>query len=198
MGTRNLTAVMLNGEYRIAQYGQWDGNPAGQGLVALNFLRKMDTTKFIEAVDRCRFVTDEEYEQLWVNCGCPPNDQYPSPEVCSAFDKKHPQFSRDNGAGVLKMVYESIGEVLLTNHIKFAGNSLMCEWAYVIDFDKNTFEVFKGFNKRKPGKNARFNDIADLDDKWTSPDYYHVRLKAKFDLDDLPDNETFFKKCGQK
>ena len=27
MGTRNLTAVYLDGEYKIAQYGQWDGLP---------------------------------------------------------------------------------------------------------------------------------------------------------------------------
>lgn len=25
MGTRNLTIVYSNGEYKVAQYGQWDG-----------------------------------------------------------------------------------------------------------------------------------------------------------------------------
>lgn len=33
MGTRNPTAVVLDGEYKLAQYGQWDGFPSGQGLV---------------------------------------------------------------------------------------------------------------------------------------------------------------------
>lgn len=31
MGTRNLTAVYLDGQYKVAQYGQWDGYPEGRG-----------------------------------------------------------------------------------------------------------------------------------------------------------------------
>ena len=30
MGTRHLIAVQLDGEYKIAQYGQWDGYPEGK------------------------------------------------------------------------------------------------------------------------------------------------------------------------
>ena len=40
MGTRHVTAVFLNGEPRVAQYGQWDGYPSGQGVTILDFLRK--------------------------------------------------------------------------------------------------------------------------------------------------------------
>lgn len=39
MGTRNLTAVYLDGQYKVAQYGQWDGYPEGQGITVLTFLR---------------------------------------------------------------------------------------------------------------------------------------------------------------
>lgn len=43
MGARNLTAVYLDGQYKVAQYGQWDGYPEGQGITVLTFLRdKMD------------------------------------------------------------------------------------------------------------------------------------------------------------
>lgn len=31
MGTRNLTCVVLDGEFKVAQYGQWDGYPEGSG-----------------------------------------------------------------------------------------------------------------------------------------------------------------------
>lgn len=32
MGTRHLIAVQIDGAYKIAQYGQWDGNPACTGI----------------------------------------------------------------------------------------------------------------------------------------------------------------------
>ena len=32
MGTRNLTMVIQDQQTRIAQYGQWDGFPDGQGI----------------------------------------------------------------------------------------------------------------------------------------------------------------------
>ena len=43
MGTRHLTAVHVDGEYKIAQYGQWDGYPEGQGMTALTFARRIST-----------------------------------------------------------------------------------------------------------------------------------------------------------
>lgn len=39
MGTRHLIAVQIDGKYPVAQYGQWDGYPDGQGLKVLTFLR---------------------------------------------------------------------------------------------------------------------------------------------------------------
>jgi hypothetical protein len=38
MGTRNLTVVISNNQTKVAQYGQWDGNPSGQGVNAITTL----------------------------------------------------------------------------------------------------------------------------------------------------------------
>lgn len=38
MGTRHLIAAKVDGEYKLAQYGQWDGYPEGQGVAVLDFL----------------------------------------------------------------------------------------------------------------------------------------------------------------
>lgn len=43
MGTRNLVAVQIDGQYKIAQYGQWGGYLEGKGVDVLTFLRdRMD------------------------------------------------------------------------------------------------------------------------------------------------------------
>ena len=56
MGTRNLIAVQLDGKYRIAQYGQWDGNPENAGVDVLTFLReRLDRAKFKKALKKCKF-----------------------------------------------------------------------------------------------------------------------------------------------
>ena len=41
MGTRNLTMVISNGKTKVAQYGQWDGYPDGQGMTALSTLKRI-------------------------------------------------------------------------------------------------------------------------------------------------------------
>ena len=39
MGTRNLTMVYSNGNYKVVQYGQFDGYPSGLGVQVLSFLK---------------------------------------------------------------------------------------------------------------------------------------------------------------
>lgn len=37
---------------------------------------------------------------------------------------------------------------MIDNH-EFMANSLFCEWAYIINFDTNSLEIYEGFNKNK-------------------------------------------------
>ena len=45
MGTRNVTMVIHKGETKVAQYGQWDGTPDGQGVTILGFLSEEGNIK---------------------------------------------------------------------------------------------------------------------------------------------------------
>ncbi len=59
MGTRNLTCVYLDGKCKVAQYGQWDGYPEGQGVTCLNFLRdEMVEPKFREELRKRQFAPE--------------------------------------------------------------------------------------------------------------------------------------------
>ena len=70
MGTRNLTCVVYKCEYKIAQYGQWDGYPEGQGITCLKFLREqMDEKKFKEKLGSIAFYAGNELPELYIKYG---------------------------------------------------------------------------------------------------------------------------------
>ena len=84
MGTRHLICVVKNGEYKVAQYGQWDGQPSGQGADILNFLKnEMDRAKFNNQIEALSFATEEELEQMWIEAGKDPNEKKTAYEIHS-------------------------------------------------------------------------------------------------------------------
>lgn len=188
MGTRNLTAVYIDGEYKIAQYGQWDGYPEGQGKTALNFARTIkeseDRAAFAEKVRKCRFITEAEIEER--------NAKIRSGKIKN-WTMVWPELSRDTCADILKMVAQSDDGMVLQNDLDFAADSLFCEWAWVLDLDAGTFEGYEGFNQANPlTEEDRFfflNDKAEKDHR--DQQYHPVKLAAKWSLDNLPTDEDF-------
>lgn len=176
MGTRHLTAVFLDGKYRVAQYGQWDGYPEEAGQNCLNFARtivdKSARDKFADKVRKCAWATNK-----YIDNKC----NYEN------WQKDYPEFSRDTGSNILQIINDSNRKIKLTNVIDFVADGFMCEWVWVIDLDNNTFEGFKGFNSQPLTKDDRFKFL-ESDDK---EEFYPAKLVAKWKLDNLPTNEEF-------
>ena len=188
MGTRNLTMVISQGETKVAQYGQWDGYPEGQGKTILNFLRKCDLDKFKTKVNKLRWITDAESKKIYKD---------------KNWVKKYPYLNRDTGGEILNAIYygemeitvdvgkrEKIKVEFLSNEEEFAGDSLMNEWTYVIDLDKNTFEVYKGFNTDPLTQNDRFFKYFN-NPSYRTDVYYPVKLAKTYSLSKLPKNDKF-------
>lgn len=195
MGTRNLTIVQSKGEYKVAQYCQWDGYPEGQGVTVLEFLRSLTKTKlseFTKKVNACTFLADEKIEKLWESFGA--KDGMVSMDNAEKFKKKYAHLDRDMGAKVLNYILKSKEGVELQNEINFIKDSLFCEWAYVIDLDEKTFEVYKGFNQNALKPNERFATFAD----GVKVEYSPCRLFLKYNFDELPTKEEFLKECETK
>jgi len=178
MGTRGLTMVIESAETKVAQYGQWDHYPSGQGVTILDFLTKCDLEKFKKKAKALRWLTDKEVEKV----NADPN-----------WVENYPHLSRDAGGGILEMVYKKklLG---LTNSEEFAADGLFCEWAYVIDLDKRTLEVYEGFQKMPVKQGERF---AKYNKKTKKGDYYPCKLRKKFSLDKLPTKAEFLKAFGK-
>lgn len=184
MGTRNLTCVVLGGEYKIAQYGQWDGYPSGQGSTILEFLLTADRPAFVEKVRAAKFHDADSIRAL--------NEQIERDGLQNTWTAKWPWLSRDAGGKILAIVDQHEPGIQLKNDIEFAADSLFCEFAYVVDFDKGTFEVFKGFNQDPLAEGERFAFLGDKSDQaHRDTEYTPVKHLHTFQLDALPTLEEF-------
>lgn len=189
MGTRHLTAVFQDGEYKVAQYGQWDGYLEGQGVSILSFLKKgFDKESFAKNLANSEVLTDEQLQDAWTECGADPNSNLVNMEVSARFKEKYPSLSRDTGSDILEYIQEK--PVPLSLDLEFAGDSLFCEWAYVIDLDKNTFEVFQGFNEEPLEETERFAFLKSQE-SLSGSEYYPVKHLHTFDLNSLPSVDEF-------
>ncbi len=122
MGTRNSTLVKLDGEIKVAQYGQWDGYPTGQGQTIQDFLKKVDIKDFKEKVKILRPITKEETEEV----NNTPN-----------WQKEYPYLSRDAGADVLNMIADGKVKFLVLDP-DFINDSLLCEYWYELNLNEET------------------------------------------------------------
>ena len=168
MGTRNLTIVKVDGKTKVAQYGQWDGYPTGQGFTIADFIQnELDLRKFKAAVRKLKWITSKDLENRWAECGAD-DSGFVTMDVSEVFRHTYPFLSRDVGAGVLsiiqtgkytdekydyktgkttKTIIEGLNVDRLKNDRAFIKDSLFCEWAYEIDLDKKTVKVYEGFQK---------------------------------------------------
>ena len=184
--------VVSDGKTRIAQYGQWDGYPKGQGYTVLDFLRKQkgNFEKFKKKLENCRFCNaedDKKIEEFFKSIGS--NDGW------MTMDQSDKYMNRDHGAKILDMVLKSKGEVLLSDATNFSADSLFCEWAYVIDFDKNVLECYGGFNKEPVASDNRFKH---LEDDRENKEYYCIALLKTYKLDELPTKKEFVKELERE
>jgi len=187
MGTRHLTMAVVDGEYKVAQYGQWDGYPSGQGENIVNFItQEMDKDRFVSALRECKFLTDEAISERWVECGAKPGNSMVSLDVADRFNAKYPQLSRDTGSNVLQLIQDGARE--LQDSRDFAADSLFCEYAYLLDMDNEILEVYRGFNTDgMPPEGERFADMSKHDNTSTN-EYYPIRLFKKIPFAELNDD----------
>ena len=194
MGTRHLIAIVQGGEYKVANYGQWDGYPSGQGLTILRFLRNSNLDRFAEKVAKCSFLNDAEIEEINAEA--------------NRVGKLPDHLSRDLGAKVFQLIMDSDEGFKFHNSLNFAADGLYCEWAYVVDLDKQTFEVYEGFKQTPVPEGQRFFDMNPDLETW-KPDYagqalyYPVQLVKEYSMNNLhpfflPSDDDFLKDCERK
>lgn len=148
MGTRNLTMVEIDGELKVAQYGQWDGYPEGQGVTIAKFIKsnlrtKRGRDKFAKRINALRWATQSEIESTWIASGAKAGESFVSRGVSDKHANDYPHFSRDTGAEILELINSS-KIAALDDSSKFLNDTLFCEFAYKLVLDKQVVEVYAG------------------------------------------------------
>jgi hypothetical protein len=195
MGTRNLTVVIdKNNETKVAQYGQWDGYPDGQGVTILSFISEnANLKKLSDNLSKVRFLDRNGVDKSFM-------EEYSknAPEWSNEPDNRTEEqkrwfktyMSRDIAGEILEVIANSgDDEIKLENSISFAADSLFCEYAYVVDLSKNTFEVYSGYNKKELTETERFHDLKPEKDS----EYTPVCLAKTYPLNELPSQDVFIK-----
>jgi hypothetical protein len=194
MGTRNLTCIVKNGEYKIAKYGQWDGylNGVGRDLLEVmqSIIKEDKVEKLVQKIDSVREVTEDELRACILSCGGKDDSQYGlllTMDTSETYKNNFPSLHRDtSGSDLIKLILEANETLLVNKDLEFAADSLFCEWCYVIDLDKKTFEVYKGFNKDPLQEDERFYFM----NEHVRSEYQPVRFFASLSFDDLSNRKV--------
>jgi len=167
MGTRSLIVIRNKG-VMFGQYVQFDGYPDGVGVGVLNELKRLSHDALRRGFQRARFLTQEQASAAWLA-------------------KTAPQLSREYGEAILEYFAKTKAPEVY-NEIKFAAESLMCEWAWMVDFDSSLFRAFKGFNKAPLPRDAIFKSFEEgrPDEK-----YFPIREVTSWSLRKLPSEGSF-------
>ena len=174
MGTRNLVFVYYQGRFVLAQYGQWDGYPEGQGFTILAFLQTpLNIERLKAGLAHIYIATEEELGSIQAKLDeTERTDKQAAEEagnvmVASYFARGDalaricPSLSRDTGAKILEVVAQATAEERVPVELdeEFVHDGLSCEWAYVVDIDAELLEVYRSVEPEYDGASERFEGV---------------------------------------
>lgn len=185
MAAKCIIAVVKDNDYKIAQYSTYNATPLGQGLNILKFFNnhKYSIVTFSVITNNLEWITNDDLINYLEEFGLYKKNANLN-KIHDKIYKKYPQLDPDSDKSILELVFLK-GIKKVKNDIDFANDSLHCEWLYLINFDDYTFEIYKGFNKKKLTPNDRFYN--DTEHK----EYYPVKKIKSYSLYNLPSIEKF-------
>lgn len=184
MGTRGAIGFKIDNEYKVT-YNHFDSYPEGLGEEVVDFCRSVRNWKlFKDRIRKVKLVSDFD----------PPTKsqikkykKYADPSVSTKqLTEWYVLLRKTQYDKFLKEINSGRLQVMIDN-FTFLQDSLFCEFAYILNLDNMTLELYRGFNKKKPNKKTYPLPFDLLEKK---DDYYPVAYLGSYPLKDIPNNWT--------
>lgn len=186
MSTGGSIGIILKGEYKgLLNYS--DSYPGGLGEDVVAFVKKLNKTKTgwarlkrnfakVIAVDRDTPPTSEQIERYEGYADLSVNTGLLSDWYCL--------LRKIQGVGMLiEILKGKLGHAVFLND--FIKDSLMCEYAYVINLDNMTIEFYGGF-QTKPQEGNRFGTEPREKDEGNEEQYFPCKMVGSCKLNRIP------------
>lgn len=185
MSTRGAVGFVADGKWYVT-YNHSDSYPSCLGMEMLEFCKSIGKWSEVkEKVRKLKLVahgsipTDDEVRQYLPYYNRNVGNQNWSDWYCLLREAQ--------GVEGLRGIIDGKINHMIDNHT-FLGDSLFCEWAYIIDLDEMLLRVYKGFNT-KPIEDESTLPVDVLGDFYDAGNekYYAVRMLHAYRLNRLPE-----------
>lgn len=193
MGTRNITAVILNKKIVVSQYGQWDGHFESAGMGVIQFIKeylledspnKCYGNSFVENLKVCKDIkSDKQYTDELQGI----IDKYCSDRTSNwhiPYKVMFPQLTRDTGYKILELIARNINAYEFSKKQYFPilvnTDCNFIEFVNVLDMDKRKLYMLSDWSCTKAVQKKVPKLIENT---------YPLYCYAIFDIDNLPSDE---------
>ncbi len=181
MSTRGAYGIRKNETDKI-MYNHYDSYPTALGEDILKFIKEHkrkdfdDVFDFLIPIDPKTKPTPEQIKRCQSTTNLSVSKGSTEDWYCLLRETQGNIESRMPPNGV--PYFEDYG--------RFLSDSIFCEWAYIINLDKNVLEIYQGFNRTKSDKGRyaslfREKNVTSSEDK-----YYGVELLTEIPLEYVP------------
>jgi hypothetical protein len=178
MGTRGVIGFRVDGEDKVT-YNHSDSYPEHLGDAIATFVGKT-SNEVIAATARGLVLVKEEgtptpaqIEETRPFHNLSVGDQKDTDWYCCLRDAQGDLFA-----------YTARGLKYMIDSHNFLGDSLFCEYAYIINVDTGKLEFYRGFNKA-PGGAGRYAALQEPPYKGAKSEYFGVVLVGEWPLDEV-------------
>ena len=168
MSTRGAYGFHKNGTDKITYNGS-DSYPSSLGYQIVDYVRNHSISQLNEIFDRIKLVSSKEQPTIDQIQACKPWHYDATTWRDVLIRAEGDLYAYDNGL-----------EYMVDNAL-FLKESLYCEWAYVINLNDNTLEVYEGFTTEPQDNRYALTETP-------KSGYFNCKLLISFPLESIPYN----------